>query len=133
YDCGLVSTKEPFQGLFNQGMILAYSFRDRRGKYYHPSGVRQEGKAFVSEATGEVLEAQIEKMSKSKNNVVNPDEVIDQYGADSLRLYEMFMGPLDATKPWQMDGVEGVHRFLGRAWRLVVDERSGGLNSRLAD
>ena len=63
-------------------------------------------------------------MSKSRGNVINPDEVIDDYGADSLRLYEMFMGPLEATKPWSMKGVEGVYRFLGRAWRMIVDERA---------
>jgi leucyl-tRNA synthetase len=80
-----------------------------------------------------VVETQIEKMSKSKLNVVNPDEVIDQYGADAMRLYELFMGPLEATKPWQMDGVEGVYRFLGKVWRLVVDEVSGNKNERLQE
>src|SRR5688572_16773792 len=63
-------------------------------------------------------------MSKSRGNVINPDEVVDQYGADSLRLYEMFMGPLEATKPWSMRGVEGVYRFLSRVWRLAIDERA---------
>ncbi len=131
YDCGLVHTKEPFQGLFNQGMILSYSFRDQKGKYYHPSEVKSEGKDSILKSTGEKLSSQIEKMSKSKNNVVNPDDVIDQYGADSLRLYEMFMGPLDATKPWQTDGVDGIHRFLSRVWRLVIDENTGKLNSKI--
>jgi leucyl-tRNA synthetase len=72
-------------------------------------------------------------MSKSKLNVVSPDEVIDQYGADALRLYELFMGPLEQQKPWQTKDVEGVYRFLQRVWRLVVDEDTGELNSRLAD
>ena len=63
-------------------------------------------------------------MSKSRGNVINPDEVVNEYGADSLRLYEMFMGPLEATKPWSMRGVKGVYRFLGRVWRLFIDERS---------
>ncbi len=131
FDCGLVSTKEPFQGLFNQGMILSYSYQDARGKYFHPSEVRNETGGPVLKSTGEKLKSQVEKMSKSKNNVVNPDDVIDQYGADALRLYEMFMGPLDATKPWQTEGVEGVYRFLSRVWRLAVDEETGQLSAKI--
>jgi leucyl-tRNA synthetase len=132
YDCGLVSTIEPFQKLFNQGMILAYSYRDAAGKYYgYDQIVEKEGKAFSLD--GKPLDKQIEKMSKSKFNVVNPDDVIDQYGADAMRLYELFMGPLEQTKPWQMEGVEGVSRFLARVWRLVVDENSGGMSDRLCD
>lgn len=72
-------------------------------------------------------------MSKSKLNVVNPDDVVSEYGADAMRLYELFMGPLEVQKPWQMKGVEGVYRFLQRVFRLVVDERSGGLNPRLVE
>ncbi|MBL8992197.1 MAG: leucine--tRNA ligase, partial [Spirochaetia bacterium] len=116
FDLGLVHTKEPFQKLFNQGMILAHSNKDARGKYWHPKDVEErEGKWFVR-GTNDAVERQIEKMSKSKQNVVNPDDVIAGYGADSMRLYELFMGPLDMVKPWQMDGVEGVFRFLGRVW-----------------
>lgn len=133
YDCGLVHTKEPFQRLFNQGMILAYSYKDRRGKYHAPGDVIEQDGKHVLQATGEPVETQIEKMSKSKLNVVNPDDVIDQYGADAMRLYELFMGPLDQTKPWQMDGVEGVARFLARVWRMVIDDRSGALASKLTD
>jgi leucyl-tRNA synthetase len=134
YDCGLVHTAEPFQKLFNQGMVLAYSYRDARGKYYHPSEVDElEDGRVLAKATGEELQAQVEKMSKSKLNVVNPDEVIERYGADAMRLYEMFMGPLDVQKPWQMKGVEGVNRFLQRVWRLVVDEKTGALNHKLTD
>ena len=133
FDCGLVHTREPFQRLFNQGMILAYSYQDARGKYYHPSEVEERDGVARVRATGEQLTSQIEKMSKSRLNVVSPDEVIDQYGADAMRLYELFMGPLDQVKPWQMSGVEGVYRFLQRAWRLVVDERSGGVAARLCD
>ena len=88
YDCGIVKTKEPFQKLFNQGMILG-----------------EDG----------------EKMSKSKGNVINPDDVVREYGADTLRLYEMFMGPLDATKPWSTSGVDGPRRFLERVWRLYSE------------
>ena len=134
YDCGLVHTKEPFQRLFNQGMILAHSYRDQRGKYYHPSEVEEHGDGgAVVKGTSELLDVQIEKMSKSRLNVVNPDEVIDAYGADAMRLYELFMGPLEVQKPWQMKGVEGVSRFLHRVWRLVVDDHGGGLSPRLAD
>jgi leucyl-tRNA synthetase len=133
YDCGLVHTVEPFQRLFNQGMILAYSYQDARGKYYHPSEVEELDGGAVARATGETLMAQVEKMSKSRLNVVSPDEVIDQYGADAMRLYELFMGPLEQVKPWHMSGVEGVYRFLQRVWRLVVDERSGGPSDRLSD
>ncbi len=94
FDLGFVSTKEPFQKLFNQGMILG-----------------ENG----------------EKMSKSRGNVVNPDDVIEAHGADAMRLYEMFMGPLEATKPWSTSGVEGVRRFLERVWRLAVDEETDAL------
>jgi leucyl-tRNA synthetase len=133
FDCGLVSTKEPFQKLFNQGMILAYSYQDEKGKYWgHEDVVERDGKP-VLKATGEPLRSQIEKMSKSKLNVVNPDDVIRDYGADALRLYELFMGPLEQVKPWQMAGVEGVSRFLARAWRLVVDEETGALSKKVTD
>ncbi len=94
YDRGYVSTKEPFQKLINQGMILG-----------------EDG----------------QKMSKSRGNVVNPDQVVTDYGADSMRLYEMFMGPLEAMKPWSMQGVQGVYRFLQKVWRLVVEEETGEL------
>ncbi len=84
---------------------------------------------------GMILGENNEKMSKSRGNVINPDDVVKEYGADRLRLYEMFMGPLEATKPWSMEGVSGVHNFLGRAWRLIVDERADemALASSVAD
>jgi leucyl-tRNA synthetase len=132
FDCGLVSTKEPFQRLFNQGMILAYSYQDERGKYYLPDDVEWRGEK-VFNAQGEELSARVEKMSKSKLNVANPDDIIARWGADSLRLYELFMGPLEQQKPWQTKGVEGVYRFLQRVWRLVVVEETGALNPRLCD
>ncbi len=133
YDCGLVSTKEPFQRLFNQGMILAYSYQDAKGKYYDPTEVEERDGAFFTKESNQSVSTQIEKMSKSRFNVVSPDDVIEQYGADAMRLYELFMGPLEQVKPWQMSGVEGVYRFLQRVWRLVVDEKSGELQSRLTD
>jgi len=133
YDCGLVHTTEPFNRLFNQGMILAYSYRDSAGKYFSPSEIEErDGKFFVRDSSTEV-EAQVEKMSKSKLNVVNPDDVISAYGADAMRLYELFMGPLEVQKPWQMKDVEGVNRFLQRVWRLVVDEETGDLNPKVVD
>lgn len=133
YDCGLVHTKEPFQKLFNQGFILAQSYQDQAGKYYHQDEVYEKAGKFFAKGSDLPLKTQIEKMSKSRYNVVNPDEVIDQYGADAMRLYELFMGPLEQVKPWQMAGVEGVYRFLHRVWRLVLDEESGKLSSKLVD
>lgn len=100
YDIGVVSTKEPFQKLVNQGMILG---EDNQ------------------------------KMSKSRGNVINPDDVVKQYGADSLRLYEMFMGPLEQVKPWSMNGVEGVFRFLKRTWRVFHDEFEDRIADELKD
>jgi leucyl-tRNA synthetase len=120
YDIGVVSTKEPFQKLFNQGMILAFSYRDTAGAYYEPARViERNGRYFVGAVE---VQRQVEKMSKSHLNVVNPDDVVDEYGADSMRLYEMFLGPLDMAKPWQTSGVKGVRRFLDRAWRIVCGE-----------
>lgn len=98
YDLGVVSTKEPFHKLVNQGMIL---------------GTNNE------------------KMSKSRGNVINPDEIVGEFGADTLRLYEMFMGPLEATKPWNTSGVEGMHRFLSRVWRLFINEDTGAINDKI--
>ena len=127
YDCGLVHTKEPFKALFNQGMILAYSYQDARGKYYHPSEVEQRGEQWFICGTDTPVETQIEKMGKSKKNVEDPLDIIANYGADALRTYEMFMGPLDQVKPWQTSGCEGVYRFLGRVWRLFIDQYTGEL------
>ena len=120
FDIGAVSTKEPFQRLFNQGMILAYSYRDPAGRFYEPKDVTERDGRFFS--GGHEMTRQVEKMSKSRFNVVNPDEVVDEFGADAMRLYEMFMGPLDVAKPWQMGGVNGVRRFLDRAWRIVCGD-----------
>ena len=120
YDLGLVSTSEPFSKLVNQGMILGMSYRDRRGVLVPNDKVDLGGETPVRTETGEALEESPAKMSKSLKNVVNPDAIIGRYGADSFRLYEMFMGPLDAVKPWQTKGVEGVSRFLHRIWRLLI-------------
>ncbi|PCJ54688.1 MAG: hypothetical protein COA73_14210 [Candidatus Hydrogenedentota bacterium] len=130
YDAGYVHTKEPFQKLFNQGMILANSFKDDNGKYYYPNQVEKSGQDWKVSDSGTTVQTQVEKMSKSKYNVVNPDDVISKYGADSMRLYEMFMGPLDRDKPWTDEGVHGVNRFLKRAWGLFVSE-DGELSSKI--
>lgn len=126
FDLGLVPTAEPFQRLVNQGMILGMAYKTKRGVLVPMDKIEwKDGKPFGREEGGE-LEELTEfpaKMSKSLKNVVNPDDVIRDYGADSLRLYEMFMGPLQAVKPWSTKGVEGVHRFLKRANKLVTETK----------
>ena len=117
FDLGLVSSKEPFKKLRHQGMILAYSYQDRRGAYHGYEEIDFSGGPKLK-ASGEELKEQIEKMSKSKKNVVSPDDVVAKYGADTMRLYEVFMGDFEEPKPWDMRSIEGVYRFLGRVWRL---------------
>ncbi len=131
YDCGLVHTREPFQRLYNQGMVHKESYRDGQGRYYHRDGVEERDGEFY--AGGERLEVRMEKMGKSTLNVVDPDDVVDDYGADALRLYELFMSPLNRSKIWQAEGLEGMTRFLERTWRLVVDRQTGRLSSRLSE
>ena len=124
FDLGLVPTKEPFQRLVNQGMILGTAFKTPRGVLIPTDQVVwRDGKPYGAEEGGpeEPLVEFPAKMSKSLKNVVNPDDVVRDYGADSLRLYEMFMGPLQAVKPWSTKGVEGVFRFLKRSNRLVTE------------
>ncbi len=124
FDLGVVSRCEPFHKLYNQGMILAYAYLDaREARIPTDMMVEREG-GFFHKETGEKLTQIVAKMSKSLGNVVTPDEVIESHGADAMRLYLMFMGPLDKAKPWQTGGIEGVHRFLSRVWRLLVDEES---------
>ena len=133
FDCGLVKSKEPFQRLFNQGMILATSYRDEAGKYWPKGDLEAKDGKLYAPGQSQPVSVQVEKMAKSKLNGVDPMEVIAEYGADSVRLYELFMGPLEQTKPWQMESVEGVYRFLARAWRLVIDEKTGELSTKLTD
>ena len=121
YDIGVVSTPEPFQALFNQGMIHATSYRDARGKYYYENEVENRDGGWQALEDGRTIDARREKMSKSKYNVVNPEDMCREYGADSLRLYELFMGPLEDGGDWDTNGVAGCRRFLDRAWR-VFDE-----------
>lgn len=131
YDCGLVSTKEPFQQLFNQGLIQAYSYQDAQGKYYYPHDVEQRDGQWVGKSTGRPVHTQLEKMSKSKLNVYGLDDVIDRYGADAVRLYELFIGPVSASVPWNMAGIDGVSRFLNKVWRALIDERTGEVSSKV--
>lgn len=153
YDRGWVHTPEPFQRLVNQGMILGEleyaGFQDEHGAWVSAERVdpetardkhtgvaytrvrlseeqvEKQGEYFVLKGRPDIrVDARAYKMSKSRGNVINPDDIVRDYGADSLRLYEMFMGPLEATKPWSLRGVEGVYRFLSRVWRLIIDERA---------
>jgi leucyl-tRNA synthetase len=167
YDFGYVSTKEPFQKLVNQGMILgemeytAYQTQDgawvsardvdidKQGAGSLKSDgtplaaiklaqkdIGKSGDNYVLASNPDIIVVgKAEKMSKSRGNVVNPDDIVSQYGADSLRLYEMFMGPLEAVKPWNQDGVNGVRNFLDRVWRMIitVDHESDALNEAVQD
>lgn len=123
YDCGLVSTLEPFQALRNQGMILARSYQNSLGAYVEPEKVVEKKGQYFHKETDELLRSQIDKMSKSKLNGVTPDDVIEEFGADSLRLYEMFMGPLDKEKIWNTDAVSGCRRFLSRFYDMAVSDK----------
>lgn len=118
---GIVSTDEPFQKLFNQGMILAFAYETANGAKVASDLVEEKNGKFFHTETGEELKQIVAKMSKSLKNVVNPDDVIERYGADSLRLYEMFMGPLDERKPWAENGVKGVFNFLNRVYRFFTE------------
>lgn len=134
YDCGILSTKEPFQKLVNQGMILGeMEYTSQAGEKLSEDEVEKKGEGFIQKSNGEKVEARAYKMSKSRGNVINPDKIIKEFGADSLRLYEMFMGPLEQVKPWSTKGVEGVNRFLNRAWRLLIDEESGELSTKIVE
>ena len=148
FDRGYVPCPEPFQRLVNQGMILGeakpYVYRNIETKELISAKTIRQAKGITETLLDDISESDIEerngteyvkgteievtrraeKMSKSRGNVVNPDDVIRDYGADSMRLYEMFMGPLEAVKPWSTKGVEGVYRFLSRAWRLIVDDQA---------
>lgn len=123
YDCGLVSTLEPFQSLRNQGLIVARSYQKSGGGYVAPEDVQEKNGKFFSRENGEELKSQVEKMSKSKLNGITPDDIIEEFGADALRLYEMFMGPLEKEKVWNTDAVSGCRRFLTRFYDLAVSEK----------
>ena len=160
FDAGLVSTPEPFARLVHQGMILGeleYArFDDEAARPVSAEFVRggrdtrsgaalertavserdvvKQGERFVLRADpGIQVDSRAHKMSKSRGNVVNPDEILERYGADSFRLYEMFMGPLEQVKPWNTRGVEGTHRFLNRVWRMLIDSESDSLKRSVRD
>ena len=123
FDLELVSTPEPFARLVNQGMITSFAYqRPNKTLVQADQVIEKEPGVFVDKNTGEVLERVIAKMSKSLKNVINPDDVEAEYGADTMRMYEMFMGPLQVSKPWSTSGIAGVWRFIDKIWRLA-DER----------
>ncbi|MCS4536503.1 leucine--tRNA ligase [Corynebacterium sp. HS2168-gen11] len=125
FDLGYVSSCEPYRRLFNQGYIQAYAYTDARGVYVPAAEVEErDGKFFYQ---GEEVTQEYGKMGKSLKNAVSPDEICDEYGADTLRVYEMAMGPLDTSRPWATKDVVGAQRFLQRLWRLVVNETTGEL------
>ncbi len=123
FDLGKVSTPEPFQRLYNQGYIQAPAFRDERGLAVEASEVNERDGQFFHD--GRPVTREFGKMGKSLKNVVTPDDIYRDYGADTLRLYEMSTGPLDASRPWSTTDIIGVHRFLQRLWRNLVDEDTG--------
>ena len=134
----LISAEKAPPGTFSLQAVgtLSYDGQDYKRSYVPASEVEKIGDYFVLKKDPSIrVDARAYKMSKSRGNVVNPDDVVKEYGADSLRLYEMFMGPLEATKPWSMDGVNGVHGFLNRVWRMIVDERADSveLNAAVCD
>jgi len=121
FDLGIVSTDEPYQKLFNQGMILAFAYETSAGAKVTSDLVEEKDGKYFHTQSGEELKQIVAKMSKSLKNVVNPDDVVSAFGADSLRLYEMFLGPLDAVKPWVENGVKGVYNFLSKVYRFLAD------------
>ncbi|WP_394284494.1 leucine--tRNA ligase [Corynebacterium sp.] len=123
YDLGHVSSKEPYRRLYNQGYIQAYAYTDARGVYVPAEEVEERDGKFFYE--GEEVTQEYGKMGKSLKNAVAPDDIVRDFGADTLRVYEMSMGPLDTSRPWATKDVVGAHRFLQRLWRLVVDEATG--------
>lgn len=135
HDLGYVDSPEPFRKLFHQGLITSFAYQRKDKSLVATDAVEnvgtEEAPKYVERATGEPVTQTIAKMSKSLKNVVNPDDVIAEYGADTFRLYEMYMGPLEASKPWNTRDIMGLHRFLQRLWRLVIDEETG--QPRLAD
>lgn len=126
FDLGHVSTREPFARLVNQGYITADAFTDARGMYVPADEVEQRDDGSYARG-GQPVTRRSGKMGKSLKNSVSPDDMYASYGADTLRLYEMAMGPLDADRPWQTDDIVGVYRFLQRLWRCMIDEQTGDL------
>lgn len=133
YDLGHVSSREPYRRLVNQGYIQAFAYTDARGSYVPAEEVVERDGRYVYPGPGGEVEVfqEFGKIGKSLKNSISPDEICDDYGADTLRVYEMSMGPLEASRPWATKDVVGAHRFLQRVWRLVVDEQTG--DTRVVD
>ncbi|SFG75119.1 leucyl-tRNA synthetase [Corynebacterium spheniscorum] len=127
FDLGYVTSKEPYRRLYNQGYIQAYAFTDNRGVYVPAAEVEEKDGEFFYQ--GEKVHREYGKMGKSLKNAVAPDDICRDYGADTLRVYEMSMGPLDTSRPWATKDVVGAQRFLQRLWRLVVNENTGELRT----
>jgi leucyl-tRNA synthetase len=121
FDLGFVTTNEPFGKLFNQGYIQAYSYQDERGMYVDATKIKETTPGKF-EYEGKPVTRNLGKMGKSLKNSISPDEVIETYGCDTFRLYEMYLGPLEQSKTWDTEAIVGVHRFLQRAWRNLVSE-----------
>ncbi|MGE3107773.1 MAG: leucine--tRNA ligase [Phycisphaerales bacterium] len=130
HDLGHLSTVEPFQRLFHQGLITSFAYQRADKSLVATDLVEEvsEGK-YVERATGQPVTQIVAKMSKSLKNVVNPDDIIREFGADTFRLYEMYMGPLEASKPWNTRDIVGLQRFLQRLWRVMINESTGELKS----
>lgn len=128
FDLGYVSTREPFQRLFNQGMVQATAYKDTRGALVPTDEVQDiDGQSPVRISTGEKLEKIIAKMSKSLRNVISLNEIVEQYGADTFRMYLMFMGPLDSSRGWDPKAITGNARFLKRVWTLLTENKDAGV------
>jgi leucyl-tRNA synthetase len=127
HDLGYVTSREPYRRLVNQGYIQAFAYTDSRGAYVPAAEVIERDGTFVLPGPDGEIEVfqEFGKIGKSLKNSISPDEICDSYGADTLRVYEMSMGPLEASRPWATKDVVGAHRFLQRVWRLVVDENTG--------
>ena len=149
FDAGYVSTNEPFQRLFHQGMIHKTSFRDATGKYFNYDEVEERSgkgidpaKANFATIAAETwypkakdikLDIKLDKMSKSRYNVINPDDMCAEFGADAMRLYELFMGPLEEGVEWEVTGIRGTRNFLDRAWRVMIDPETDGLSGKVSE
>ncbi|HEX3020244.1 MAG TPA: leucine--tRNA ligase [Chitinispirillaceae bacterium] len=129
YDLGYVTTKEPFRKLRHQGTVLSATYQDCAGRYHEIAEVEFRDNKPYLKSTGEVLTTQIEKMAKSKLNGVNPDDVVSSYGADVLRLYEMFMGEFELPKPWDSRAIEGCSRFLKRIYKMVDEFKPSSITA----
>ncbi len=135
YDLGYVTSREPYRRLVNQGYIQAFAYTDARGAYVAADDVvERDGRFYLPGPDGEAdVFQEFGKIGKSLKNSISPDEICDEYGADTLRVYEMSMGPLEASRPWATKDVVGAYRFLQRVWRLVVDEQTGAVRVPLED